>query len=201
MTKANITWITDQIATGGDLSFNHFKANRQWRELIEMDIDLIIDCRIEANDEHLWDGTGIDYLHLPTDDVVGGHIPYEHFDKAVEAARPVLERGGKVFAHCHMGINRGPSTAFAILLDQKMPATKAFDLIRKKRPQAAVYFAKDAMAAHLNRRGVKFGTKEWKRRYFGLMNHIEEVFPPSERRKVGHIIRTLHKRDRMEMLS
>src|SRR5690242_13683513 len=103
MRKANITWLTDQVATGGDLSFNANVAISQFAELLSMDIDLIIDCRQEANDEKEWDGTGIDYLHLPNDDAAGWVIPPEHFDAAVEAAMPVLNGDGKVFAHCHMG--------------------------------------------------------------------------------------------------
>jgi predicted protein tyrosine phosphatase len=194
MTEANISWVTDQVATGGDFSHDPDKAQRQLLELLGMDIDLVIDCRIEANDQAIWDQTHVDYLHLPTNDSWGWRIPNEHFDRAVEAARPVLEGGGKVFVHCHMGINRGPSTALALLLDQSMPATAAFDLIREKRPQAGILYATDALRAHLTRRGGKW------HRMATLRRHIDKVMPLEVRAGISRIIRDNHERDREELL-
>lgn len=193
MTEANISWVTDQIATGGDLSFDIEKGARQFIELLDMDLDLIIDCRAEATDKGLWESTAVTYLHLPTDDKYGWKIPPEHFDRAVEEAMPVLEGGGKVFVHCHMGVNRGPSTAYALLLEQGMSSTRAFDLIRKARPQAAIVYAEDALEAHLRRQ--KASMARVKARLGVLRDHINRVMTPRERAKINHIIRQGHEND------
>lgn len=198
MTEANITWVTEQVATGGDLSLNPMKAERQFAELLCMDIDLIIDCRIEASDEEVWDGTGVDYLHLPVNDIYGQSLPAEHFDAAVLAARPVLARGGRVFVHCHMGINRGPSTAYAILLDQGFPARAGFDLIRAKRPVSAIYYAEDALRAHLKRRGVKGQRRQQYMK--SLKGHIKQVFTQKEWDEVQHVIRAQHAQDSRDLV-
>lgn len=198
MTEANISWITDQVATGGDFSFDPDKAARQMIELLDMNIDLVIDCRIEENDADLWEYTGVTYVHLPVNDD-GAKLPYRHFARAVQHASPVLARGGKVFVHCHMGVNRGPSTAFALLLDQKMVATKAFDLIREKRPQAAVYYAMDALEAHLIRKKCRGGLKD--RRMAALKQHIDTVFTRKDWNAIQHIIRSHHQRDAEERMT
>lgn len=199
MTEANISWITDQIATGGDFSFNPEKAQRQFMDLLSQDIDLVIDCRIEASDHEVWDTTDVDYLHLPVNDIYGQHLPMEHFDAAVEAARPVLESGGKVFVHCHMGINRGPSTAYALLLDQGVPSTKAFDMIRKARPQAAVYYAEDALKAHLHRRWI-VGAKA-RARLQTFRDHHKRVFTKKDWAAVQHVIRSNHEQDSVDIIA
>lgn len=199
MTKANISWITDNLATGGDMSYNDTLAMEQFEELIHMDIDLIIDTREEAEDSDLWSTTAVSYLHIPTNDAVGHTIPTEHFDRAVEAALPVLEGGGKVFVHCHMGVNRGPSTAFAIMLAQGMNAEKAFDLIREKRPQAGIYYAMDALWAHLVRKSL-WSTKEGRRREDRLRAHYNKVMTKEIRKSIQHVIRSGHAKDRAERL-
>lgn len=197
MTEANINWITDQVATGGDFSYNEDKAMRQITDLMEMEIDLIIDCRQEADDAEVWEQLGQEYLHLPTNDAHGWSIPPQHFDAAVGAARPVLEAGGRVFVHCHMGVNRGPSTAYALLLDQRMSATRAFDLIRTERPQAGLAYAEDALEAHLRRKNVERSNHQ--RRMTALRHHIDAVMSPEVQRSIQHVIRTGHQQDREDM--
>ena len=196
MTEANITWLTDQVATGGDFSFNHEKAYRQLDELLEMDIDLVIDCRLEAEDTDIWSDVGVNYLHLPTDDRYGHHIPRDHFDRAVQEAMYVIEDGGKVFIHCHMGVNRGPSTAYAVLLAMGYGPTEAFDLIRAKRPQAGIVYAEDALDAHNWRTGVSPAQSEDLAK--ALIRHINKVMTAKERRSIQRIIRDNHARDALE---
>ena len=58
----------------------------------------------------------VTYLHHGMDDA-GQRVPAEWFDVAVGFALDALsEPGTKVLTHCHMGINRGPSLGFAVLL-------------------------------------------------------------------------------------
>jgi len=44
-----------------------------------------------------------------------------------------------------MGINRGPSLTYAVLLDQGIDAVDAIDAIRRARPIAGVLYAEDAL--------------------------------------------------------
>lgn len=201
MTKANISWITDQLATGGDLSYNDNVAAIQWKELLDYGLALVIDTRQEAEDSLLWANSEVEYLHLPTNDAYGHTIPPEHFDAAVAAALPVLEAGGKVFVHCHMGVNRGPSTAFAVMLAQGIPAPKAFDMIRTARPQAGLYYAMDALAAHLKRKGIGTHTQEGLRRGRTLKTHIDKVMTREVRRSIQHVIRRGHEQDSIDFMA
>ena len=188
---ADITWLTDDVATGGDFDYHPKVAAAQLDDLISQGVALVIDTRIEADDAEIWDRiSGVKYVHLPQDDFQGYHIDATHFDAAVELARAAKAEGGKVFVHCHMGINRGPSTAFAILLDQGMEPTEAFDLIRAKRPIAAVYYAEDALRADLARRDTGWNTSAEKLTEFAA--HRDQVFGQLEMAQIQHIIRDTH---------
>jgi protein-tyrosine phosphatase len=59
-----------------------------------------------------------------------------------------------VLAHCHMGINRGPSLGFAILLAQGWDPVEAIAAVRAARPVANVWYAADALSWHQQRTGV-----------------------------------------------
>jgi dual specificity phosphatase 3 len=197
MTIANITWLTKNIATGGDFSFSPMKAQRQHDELMGMKIALVIDCRMEADDKDLWDEfPSVKYVYLPTNDINGHTIPRGHFDAAVMESREVIANGGKVFAHCHMGINRGPSTAMAILMDQGKSAEAAFDLIRAKRPIAGIAYAEDAATAHYARKG--WTEAQIARRVERFTKHMNTVFTPKDQKQVQHIMRATHEAERIE---
>ena len=60
-----------------------------------------------------------------------------------------------VLTHCHMGINRGPSLGFAVLLAQGWDPVDAIAAIRAARPQANVWYAADALDWHHARTGVR----------------------------------------------
>jgi hypothetical protein len=62
-----------------------------------------------------------------------------------------IEAGGVVLCHCHMGINRGPSLAFAVLLALGWEPVRALDAIRSVRPVAYMGYAEDALRWHLTR--------------------------------------------------
>lgn len=200
MNEANIHWLTDTLATGGDFSMRPSVAEKQLQNLIAQDVRLVIDCRQEFNDKAIWeqvnsDGVKVTYLHLPTDDRDGHHISDAHFDAAVEAALPFIERDEKVLAHCHMGVNRGPSTAYAILLALGWDAVAAFDLIRAKRAQAAIYYAEDALKAHLRRTEGKVTRSEMSR----LNHHINTVMDDETWESIQHVMRKGHEQDARDM--
>ena len=59
-----------------------------------------------------------------------------------------------------MGINRGPSAGFAVLLDQGWDPVDALAAIRDARPIANVWYAEDAVEWHLARTGAS----HWERK-------------------------------------
>jgi dual specificity phosphatase 3 len=200
MQHANISWITDTLATGGDLSYDPEVARLQVAEMVEAGIVCVIDCRAEVGlggmgedttDRDIWEEVGITYVHAPTDDREGHHIPEEVFDKAVLEARHHLDADEKVLVHCHMGINRGPSVAYAVMLDLDWDPIKAFDLIREKREQAAIYYAVDALEAELSRRDFHHPVDVDR-----LKAHMRSIWTDEERARIQHVIRAGHQADR-----
>ncbi len=62
-----------------------------------------------------------------------------------------ITSGGRVLVHCHLGINRSPSAAFAILLTLGWGSVEALSAIRTARPIANAWYAEQALAWHLKR--------------------------------------------------
>jgi hypothetical protein len=87
----------------------------------------------------------VTYLHNGVDDA-GGRQPDRWFDDGVAFAQAALaDPDAKVLIHCHMGINRGPSLTYALLLDLGWDPVEAIAAIRAARPIAAVGYAEDAL--------------------------------------------------------
>lgn len=57
-----------------------------------------------------------------------------------------------------MGINRGPSLGFAVLLSLGWEPVAAIAAIRAARPEANVWYAADALTWHQQRTGVDLAT-------------------------------------------
>lgn len=73
-------------------------------------------------------------------------MPDAWFDRGVAFALDALAQPGtKVLSHCHMGINRGPSLAYAILLALGTDPVEALDALRRVRPIANAWYAEDAL--------------------------------------------------------
>lgn len=196
--KANLSWITEELATGGDLSPDPTEAFGQVEDIIGQGISLVVDMRSEANDAVVWDTVDeVRYFHVPTHDGIGYRMPHEAFDQVVAAVREHWLTNGawaKVLVHCHMGINRGPSGAFAVMLDWGKDPLVAFDLIRKARPIAGIAYAEDALYADHRRRkarGQQVEARDVKR----LERHIRAVMTPAVQRRIEHKIRDLHAED------
>ncbi len=153
LSTANAAFVTPRLLVGGDLDTRDLQlAGDQLRELVETGVTHVVDARIEWSDEDWVAQTapGIAYLHHGMDDA-GQRVPGEWFEVAVGWALEALEDGGTVLAHCHMGINRGPSLGFAVLLAQGWDAITALDTIRSVRPIAWVAYAEDALRWHHER--------------------------------------------------
>jgi protein-tyrosine phosphatase len=154
LSTANAAFVTPRLLVGGDLDTRDLGlASRQLRELVEAGVTHVVDARIEWSDEQ-WvaeEAPGVAYLHHGMDDA-GQQVPGEWFEVAVGWTLEALAQGGTVLAHCHMGINRGPSLGFAVLLAQDWDAVDALDAIREVRPIAWVAYAEDALRWHHEKR-------------------------------------------------
>jgi dual specificity phosphatase 3 len=166
LTTANAAFVTPHLLVGGDLDTQDpGLAADQLRELVEAGVTHVLDARIEWSDEE-WvaeEAPAIAYLHHGMDDL-GQQVPDEWFDVGVDWALEALEQGGTVLTHCHMGINRGPSLGFAVLLAQGWDAVQALDAIRTARPIAWVAYADDALRWHHTRQSSPPGSLDRDRR-------------------------------------
>ena len=152
-TDPNITQITDRVWTGGDRGRTPPMA---WLLQLEWaGITHLIDCRPQGGPDqaHALEAVpDIDYLLNGQDDN-GQTMPDEWFDTGVDYALAALEDpDAVVLAHCHEGINRGPSMAFAILLATGMEPDAALTAITDARPIAECAYAKDAFTWWQRRR-------------------------------------------------
>lgn len=146
----NLDFIIPQLATGGDLPQNQQDAVgvlQKWRSL---GITHVVDNRFEWNDENLVAEhcPEIQYLHHGVDDA-GQQMPDWWFGIGTEWVRGALQDPqAKVLVHCHMGINRGPSMAYACLLMLGHDPIEAMTMIRSTRPIAAIGYAENALDWH-----------------------------------------------------
>lgn len=155
LSVADAVFVTEQLLVGGDLDTRDGgTAVAQLEELVSAGVTHLVDARVEWSDEQ-WvfaRSPAIAYLHHGLDDA-GQQVPGPWFDAGVSWAVSAIEQGGRVLAHCHMGINRGPSLGFAVLLSQGWDAIEALDRIRAARPIAWVAYAEDALRWHHEKQG------------------------------------------------
>lgn len=138
------------LAISGDLSPSRNLAEAQLTEWVEQGVTDIVDVREEWSDEKLVAELvpQLRYHHLGTHDNGTGQS-VEWFADGIQVLHEVLaHEGAKVMVHCHMGVNRGPSMAFAFLLDQGWDSDSALVALREVRPIAAILYATDAVTAH-----------------------------------------------------
>ncbi|MDK1019591.1 MAG: dual specificity protein phosphatase [Actinomycetota bacterium] len=139
--------VTDQIIISGDLSEDPARAVEQIGEWQQAGISHVLDTRLEWSDEELVADYApkIVYGWIGTDDD-GAAKPDEWFDAGIAFATDALRnRESTLLVHCHMGINRGPSMAFRVLLESEWDPIEALDAIRDSRPIAGVVYAPDAL--------------------------------------------------------
>lgn len=147
-TTANVSRLTDTLWTGGDLPSDRNAAVARIRIWQTLGIRRVVDCRIEWTDQALVTEIApeIEYLYAGVDDA-GQVMPDSWFTTITDfAARDTGSGDDGLLVHCHMGINRGPSGAYAVLLSRGIDPVEAIDLIRGNRPIAAVSYAEDALA-------------------------------------------------------
>jgi protein-tyrosine phosphatase len=152
---ANAQFVTERLAVGGDLPFDNAVAAIHVVDLLRAGVTHVLDVRLEINDSQLWSYVPqVTYLWDGIDDR-GQRIPAEWFDGVVDWCLEALaDPTAKVLTHCHMGINRGPSAGYAVLLGLAWDPVEAIDAIRRARPIANVWYAEDALRWHHQRIGA-----------------------------------------------
>jgi len=188
--EANVAYVGDRLLVGGDVDlFDRARARRQVAELLDRGVSHVVDCRLEWDDTELWAGTGVHYLHLPIDDA-GQQVPPEWFEEAVAQVLQMLDDPeALVLTHCHMGVNRGPSLGFAVLLGLGWDPVEALAAIRRARPIAYAYYAEDALEWWLGRLGISGHDAEEQRRRFARFRQDHEV-------DVHHVIADIRSAER-----
>lgn len=159
LSVANAHFATEFLAIGGDLDYNRQRATNQAHELIEVaGVTHVLDVRLEAA-EDLWDQfPQVTYRWDGIDDA-GQSVPGSWFEDTTGWANAAIDAGGVVLTHCHMGINRGPSAGFALLLSRGWDAVDALAAIRDARPIAVIAYAEDALEWHFDRTGASESTR------------------------------------------
>lgn len=174
---ANADFVTPLLLVGGDLDQrDDGLAAAQLAELVEHGLTHVVDARLEADDSGFVAGLApeVAYLWHGVDDA-GQRIPGWWFDRGVEFARAAWEADpvAVVLVHCHMGVNRGPSLGYAVLLASGWDPVAAIDAIRTARPIANVAYAEDALRWHHERVGASLERRradrarlaEWRREH------------------------------------
>jgi dual specificity phosphatase 3 len=154
---ANAHFVTERLMVGGDLdAWDGELAVRQLVELLDLGVTHVLDARSEWSDEELVGHLAphVAYLHAGIDDA-GQRVPEEWFETVAQWGLAALaEPGSVVLAHCHAGINRGPSAGLAILLADEWGVAEALAAIRSARPFAWTDYAEDALRWHHARTGA-----------------------------------------------
>ena len=168
----SICWVTDRLALSGDLETEWpSRGNAQLQSWVDAGITDIIDVRGECNDQRFvaLHAPHVRYHWFGTHDA-GYAQPDDWFAAGVAAAADLMaDPNRKVMVHCHMGVNRGPSMGFAILVSQGYDPIEVLAAIRAARPIAGIIYAEHALewwhrtqgtpetVAHRERRRVR----EW----------------------------------------
>lgn len=151
---ANAHFVTEFLAVGGDLDYDNKAAAAQAIELVDAGVTHVLDVRQECDSAELWSYVPEMTYRWDGIDDAGQKVPATWFETVTLWAEEAVATGGVVLTHCHMGINRGPSAGYAVLLRLGWDPVGALAAIRAARPIAAVAYAEDALAWHFARTGA-----------------------------------------------
>lgn len=153
--------VNNWLSVGGDLDLardlTRLDHDTNVKELQAHGITHVLDVRIEWDDRAIWSAHGLpaaNYCHAPITDLHGYNPPQSWYDDVEGFVRQFLadaEKGDRLYVHCHMGINRGPSAAMLALL-VATPTLWPFDAfmqIRDARPTAGLVYAEAVGRHHL----------------------------------------------------
>jgi dual specificity phosphatase 3 len=143
-----LCWVTDRIIVTGDLPDHVAAAERCLDDWVAAGVTTIVDLRGEWSDETFVADRHphLTYVWAPTHDNGGAQSD----DWFADTTERVLEQlaadpDAVVLIHCHMGVNRAPSLAMAVLLELGFTTTGALEAIRAARPIAGIIYADQAV--------------------------------------------------------
>ena len=142
---ADFDFVTSRLATGAAST-----AAADVQALVAAGITHIIDCRDDFNDRDLLSGDptlSYRWNGVPDD---GDPVTHgaEWFGNSLAFAMPALgSPHHKVYCHCKGGVNRGPSTAFAVMLASGFTPADAEVIVRTARPVVGLAYKAQAIAA------------------------------------------------------
>jgi protein-tyrosine phosphatase len=151
--------VTGQFLLCGDLHPRIERARDQLAGWVDAGVTHIVDVRadyevgrdVEFVAAH---APGLTYHRVATDDD-GEARDDAWFDAGTAAiAAALADPDSRVVVHCHMGVNRGPSMAYAALLVDGWDPFDALGAIRRARPIAGLVYAVDAVAWWARRNGA-----------------------------------------------
>lgn len=143
--------ITDRIWCGGD---DYLFDHNEHAKLVRVGITHVLDCRSEHASKFLMRHASMavqrqrknafTYLVNPTDDDFQPKSA-AYFKRSIDfGLRALQDPKAKLYVHCAAGINRGPSSAYAILRALGHAPTEAENLLRSGRPGVGIAYARDA---------------------------------------------------------
>jgi len=118
--------------------------------LVFIKLDVIVDCCEEDDAQLLLRSLvpNINYLWNPTADDGQHPKPVAWFQKSLDFVLPLLAKPNHhAYLHCAAGVNRGPSTLYAVLIALGIAPFEAEAMIRRARPQVGLAYKDDALAA------------------------------------------------------
>lgn len=126
----NYSKITDNLFIGTT------PLPEDYETLRDLDVELVINMRVERRPHPDLDESPMPVLWLPTFDSPIMPIPLGLLRRGVHAAQKTIQEGGKVYVHCAEGRHRGVAMGAAILIAQGYSAQEAINLIEKRRKKA-----------------------------------------------------------------
>jgi hypothetical protein len=141
--SVDLSFVSARLATGAAID-----GQEDAQEIGALGITHIVDVTDSGDDTPLFAQLpNVHVLWNPTADD-GAHKEPEWFKASLDFALPVFATPGTVvYAHCSAGINRGPSTCYAILRALGLAPEPAEQMIRSARPQVGLAYKLDADAA------------------------------------------------------
>ncbi len=118
--------VTPQLHVGGQ------HRPRGWNRMVERGITAVVNMREEWHDDVAQGIGGERHLHLITIDNTPPAL--DDLQRGVDFIAAEIERGGKVYIHCGVGVGRAPIMAAAYLVSTGLTPEDALAKIRAVRP-------------------------------------------------------------------
>lgn len=145
--------VTNWLYLSGSLDVDEEIASAQIANYRQVGITDVLDCRAVWSDRVALaeQAPELTYWQVGSHDDGSPRLD-EWFDGGLAVLASCLAKtDGKLLVHCHLGVNRGPSMAFRLMLELGIGTAEAIYLIKRARPIAGLGYAHDAVAHYLKR--------------------------------------------------